>query len=472
VSGEDSGDVTRDSGSQEHARQTAMKEKRTMHTNYFKAILKRTAQGLAILSFATAAYGQQQINLTAAPTTATMPDGTAVPMWGYTCGALVSGSTATCAALNPASVTTAATALAAAVGTWSPVVITVPVGATGGLQINLTNGLTFTPLGTTTPNTIPTSIVIVGQVGGGLGSSRTTTASPSHQYAQACPSWFIAANPPGTPCTTSTPGISNTPPNQGPRVQSMSTEVTAGTTAPLTWSLLKPGTYLLESGTHPSIQVPMGLIGVLVVTTAPSGTTAGTAYPGVTGATTATTVPAVQYNAELPLEFSEIDPVQNAAVYTAVNTAGFSETRVWSGLPTDPQGNPGCGNPGSGTLYNTCYPPAVNYTPFYFLINGVAFNKNGASTSLFAATAGAGVTTGISGTGTVLARLVNAGLRMHVPSIVGSQTTGFSGAGQAATVAGFTLIAEDGNPVPGVQVAGATTVPAADRRLYGGRQGL
>ena len=89
MSGEDSGDVTRDSGSQEHARQTAMKEKRTMHTNYFKAILKRTARGLAILSFATAAYGQQQINLTAAPTTATMPDGTAVPMWGYKCGALV-----------------------------------------------------------------------------------------------------------------------------------------------------------------------------------------------------------------------------------------------------------------------------------------------------------------------------------------------------------------------------------------------
>ena len=105
----------------------------------------------------------------------------------------------------------------------------------------------------------------------------------------------------------------------------------------------------------------------------------------------------MQYNAELPLEFSEIDPVQNAAVNTAVNTAGFSETKVWSGLPTDPQGNPGCGNPGSST-YNTCYPPAVNYTPFYFLINGVAFNKNGASASLFAATAGTGATTGITGT--------------------------------------------------------------------------
>ena len=44
--------------------------------------------------------------------------------------------------------------------------------------------------------------------------------------------------------------------------------------------------------------------------------------------------------------------------------------------------------------------------------------------------------------GNVLVRLVNAGLRMHVPSIVGAQT----GAGAA----GFALIAEDGNPLPGV----------------------
>src|SRR5262249_42231422 len=109
-----------------------MREKRTMHTNKFKAILKIAAPVLAILSFATAAYGQQQINLTAGPTTTTMPDGTVVPMWGYTCGTVVAASTATCAALNPASVTTAATTSAAAVGSWSPVVITVPVGATGG----------------------------------------------------------------------------------------------------------------------------------------------------------------------------------------------------------------------------------------------------------------------------------------------------------------------------------------------------
>ena len=34
-----------------------------------------------------------------------------------------------------------------------------------------------------------------------------------------------------------------------------------GQRADLTWTGLKPGTYLLESGTHPSIQASMGLIG-------------------------------------------------------------------------------------------------------------------------------------------------------------------------------------------------------------------
>ena len=95
---------------------------------------------------------------------------------------------------------------------------------------------------------------------------------------------------------------------------------------------LRPGTYLLESGTHPSIQVPMGLYGILVVTAAPAACvpvppatsctgapTPGTAYPAMG------TNPAVTYKAEVPLEFSEIDPVQNKEVDTAVRTAGFSE---------------------------------------------------------------------------------------------------------------------------------------------------
>ena len=206
---------------------------------------------------------------------------------------------------------------------------------------------------------------------------------------------------------------------QGPRVQSFSTEVAAGATTSLTWTAPRPGTYLIESGTHPSIQGPMGLYGILVVTAAPAGPVAGTAYSGVS------------YNAEVPLIFGEIDPVQNNAVSAAVNHVGFSETAVWSGQPN------GCGNPSSAN-YQTCYPPAVNYTPLYYTINGVAFDKTHPSASLFSATP----TTGTAGSN-LLVRLVNAGLRMHVPSIVGSQTGG------TTAIPGFSLIAEDGNPLPG-----------------------
>jgi FtsP/CotA-like multicopper oxidase with cupredoxin domain len=333
-----------------------------MLPNYLKASLKTAVLITTVLLLgAGLALAQQTVSLTAAPTSVTLPSGDVVPMWGYSCGAAVAGSTATCANLNPAATATTPAG-------WSPVVITVPYVATGtSLTINLTNNLSFTPTGSTTANTVPTSLVIVGQLGGGLGivgagctGGTTCTASPDHSAAQAATTWPIAGGP-GT-----------TPPGQGPRAQSFGTEVAAGATTALTWSALRPGTYLIESGTHPSIQGPMGLYGILVVTTAPAGTTAGTAYPAVG------TAAAVTYNAEIPLLFSEIDPVQNKAVNAAVNTAGFSETAVWSGQPG------GCGNPSSAT-YNTCYPPAVNYTPLYYLINGVAFNKTSATTSLFAA---------------------------------------------------------------------------------------
>jgi hypothetical protein len=81
--------------------------------------------------------------------------------------------------------------------------------------------------------------------------------------------------------------------------------------------------------------------------------------------------------------------------------------------------------------------------------------------------------------------MVNAGLRMHVPSIVGSQT-GTAVAPATAPPAGFSLIAEDGNPLPGLPrvqsevfmaagktydvminapAAGASALPVYDREL-------
>src|SRR5437870_2081409 len=425
-----------------------------MRFNYLKTCLKTAVLITTVLLLgAGLAVAQQTINLTAAPTTVTLPDGSTVPMWGYFCGAADAVSTATCAALNPLSVST-----------WSPVVITVPAGQT--LQINLTNSLSFAAGGGT--NTIPTSLTIVGQLGGGLGTTATSTVSPPHATQRA--TWPVADA-----------STTNDPAAQGPRVQSFSTEVAARVTpTSLTWTAPRPGTYLLESGTHPSIQGPMGLYGIVVVTAAPAGATAGCAYPGATAGGCA-----VNYNAEIPLLLSEIDPVQNDAVNLAVNAAYFSETLVWSGLPG------GCGNPTYVVSASTpaCYPPAVNYTPLYYLVNGVAFNNKSsaisASYSLFAPLPST-ATTPI--TGSVLVRFVNAGLRMHVPSIVGSLTTpavvppGVT----KAPVPGFSLVAEDGNPLPGVSrvqsevflaagkthdvmidvpAAGRTALPVFDREL-------
>ena len=126
-----------------------------------------------------------------------------------------------------------------------------------------------------------------------------------------------------------------------------------------------------------------------------------------------------------------------------MNTAGFSETTVWSGQPG------GCGNPSSGLgVYQTCYPPVVNYTPLYYTINGVAFNKTNATGSLFPVTP-ATIAPAAGTTGSVLVRMVNAGLRMHVPSIVGSQVAGATGATNPI-VTGFKIVAEDGNLLPGL----------------------
>jgi hypothetical protein len=73
-----------------------------MRIHNIKAILKAAVQVASLLLLGTATtFAQQTINLTAGPTSVTLPDGSVVPMWGYSCGTAVIGATATCAALNP-----------------------------------------------------------------------------------------------------------------------------------------------------------------------------------------------------------------------------------------------------------------------------------------------------------------------------------------------------------------------------------
>ena len=92
----------------------------------------------------------QAVNLTAGPTTTTMPDGTVIPMWGYTCG---TSTGATCAPLTGSS-SAAAT------------------GSLGGLYVlNGGSGYTSVPNVTITPvagNTPTTSAAATAIVNGGV----------------------------------------------------------------------------------------------------------------------------------------------------------------------------------------------------------------------------------------------------------------------------------------------------------------
>jgi hypothetical protein len=350
-----------------------------MSSSVLKTTLLKSGVAACVLLLASGvAMAQSVVTLTATPTSIVLPDGQTVPMWGYVCGAS-SGTGVTCTAPN---------GTAQVSGTWQPPLITVP--SSQSLTITLNNALSFTAGSAT--NSIPTSLVIVGQLGGGLGQAPVRMPSPTH--APQGTTW------PGTPGTTNAGDPVFTPPLQADRVRSFATEVPAGGNAALVWSAvnLRPGTYLIQSGTQPSIQGPMGLYGVLVVTDA--------SYPGQA------------FDKDLALLLSEIDPVQNASIDQAVRTAGFSDALVWSGQTGQ------CGDP----TVHTCYPPAVNYAPRYFLINGTSFDRANAA-------AGALTVPAAATQGRVLLRFVNAGLRMHVPSVVG---------------ANMTLLAEDGNKLPGV----------------------
>ena len=337
---------------------------RLVRIHLMRESMKKTIFAVAILLLAgTLCSAQTVVDLTGQPSptvaltaqtsTITMPDGKRVPMWAYAC-------TSSGLSPDPCSV---------APSTWAPgpTIIVKP----GPLTINLTDSLPT-----------PTSLVILGQAGGGLGQP-VKIDGPDH---------------PGQTLTTwpaSSDG-SFTPPAQGQRARSFVKEAVAGTPAVYQWANLKPGTYLYETGTHPSIQAPMGLYGVLVVTNKPTSSpfAAGKSHLGAfpNGGATLKDLP---YDADQVLLLSEIDPVQNLAT-DAAN--------------------------GDESMYSH----AVDYKPLYFLINGHAFDR-GAPSLL---PVGASVASK-----NVLLRFVNAGLRTHIPSTVGLS---------------MSLVAEDGNVLPGV----------------------
>ena len=143
------------------------------------------------------------------------------------------------------------------------------------------------------------------------------------------------------------------------RVRSFTTQTAPNSEHIYTWSNLKAGTYLYHSGTHPQVQVQMGLYGSIKHDVA-----IGQAYANI------------PYDAEVMLLYSEIDPALHAAV------AG-------------------------GTYGTPAYPSTINYAPKYFLVNGKPFETSDPALT----GAGAGQRT--------LLRFLNAGLQTRVPVFQG-----------------------------------------------------
>lgn len=203
----------------------------------------------------------------------------------------------------------------------APPVIAAVAGDT--LVINLTNNLAG-------PTAEPVSLVINGQ-------------TPSSMT----PTWTDGTTGPRTSVSQ--------------RIRSFTHETAAnGGTATYQWPSLKAGTYLLASGTHIGVQVPMGLYAAVKVDAA-----AGQAYNAETA-----------YTGEAVLLFSEVDPALNSAV--AGGTYGTPAFTTALGMKSEPK---------------------------YFLINGSSF----AAASPPLAVAGPGQTS--------LLRFLNAGNNTRVPVI-------------------------------------------------------
>jgi len=145
-----------------------------------------------------------------------------------------------------------------------------------------------------------------------------------------------------------------------------------GETVVYQWTNVQPGTYLYQSGTHPAIQVPMGLYGAVK-----HDAVAGQTY-GVT------------YDRDLVLVHSEIDPTLNSAV------AG-------------------------GTYGTPAYSSTIGYRPRYSLINGQE------------TTTPAALQQNVNER--LLLRVVNAGLRSLVPTLASGSMSLLAEDGQRAPFA-------------------------------------
>lgn len=150
------------------------------------------------------------------------------------------------------------------------------------------------------------------------------------------------------------------------RVRSFTHETPPGQTRTYVWTDFRPGTFLYQTGTHPAVQVQMGLYGAVTKDAGP-----GLAYPGE------------PYDHELILVYSEIDPALHADV--------ASGNYVPFGDPT------------------TQRTSTIDYEPKFFLINGQPYEN--LMPALPAGSVGQ----------RVLIRFLSASLESHAPMLLGTR---------------------------------------------------
>jgi PKD repeat protein len=253
----------------------------------------------------------------------TMPDGTTVPMWGF--------------AEDPGGACYTTTPIAAR--RTSPLCLG-PVATVPGPRLTVAPNIPNVRIFVTNLLPEPVSVIIPGQ-------------EMPYSTANNGPTWTDGTFGPRTNATQ--------------RVRSFGREANPnGGRRAYRWNnarqtSFKAGSFLYHSGTHPQVQVQMGLYGAISRDAA-----AGEAYAGI------------GYDASLDLLFSEIDTV----LHTAVNNGTYGTTGPTSTL---------------------------SYQPNYFLINGEAFSSG--STCIDA---------GLNMGDHILLRMMNAGLRDLVPMMLGT----------------------------------------------------
>ena len=131
------------------------------------------------------------------------------------------------------------------------------------------------------------------------------------------------------------------------------------------WTAVKPGTFAYQSGTHPAVQIQMGLYGPMTKNQVDAaGVSPAEAYG-----------PATAYGSELTVFYSEIDTVlHNQVADGTYGTEGFMTS-------------------------------TMEYNPQYFLANG----DDSSTGALDAGAPGA----------TTLIRFINMGLKTHIPTVQG-----------------------------------------------------